>query len=133
MQEDQKNTNRMLEEMKHRFVNNASRTDKGSSRRCWVHEFDGRKINECGKFRSLNSVERLEISKRKGVCFRCISEKHLSRHCKSDVRCDKRDDEGNVCGTRHHPLLLGSFVSNISVSSGNCTGNRATSTVYSAG
>lgn len=135
-QEDQKNTNRMLEEMRLRFVNNASHTNKGSSRRCSVHEFDGHNINKCGKFRSLNSVERLEISKRKGVCFRCLSEKHLSCHCKSDIRYDKRDDEGNVCDKRHHPLLHGSFVSCISVSSGNCAGNRAMlaiSTMYSAG
>lgn len=57
MQEDQKNTNMMLEEMRLRFVNNASRTDKESSKRCWIHEFDGHDINECGKFKSLNSVE----------------------------------------------------------------------------
>lgn len=136
MQEDQKNTNRILEDMRFQFVNSASHANKRSSRRCWVHEFEGHDINECGKFRSLNSFERLEISKRKGVCFRCLNEKHLSRNCKADVHCDRRDDEGNVCGKRHHPLLHGSFVGNISVSSGNCTSNRAMlaiSTVYSAG
>ena len=76
------------------------------------------------------------MSKRKDICFRCLSERHLSRVCKSDVHCDKRNNEGNACGMRHHPLLHASFVSNVSANSGNCAGNRAmlaVSAVYSAG
>lgn len=89
MQEVQRSAYRILEEMRLWFVSNTSNTDKRSSRRCWVHEFDGHDINQCGKFRSLNSAERLEVSKKKGDCFRCLSERHLSRNCKSDGRCDR--------------------------------------------
>lgn len=136
VQEDQRSMHKTLEEMRVQFASNTISANRRTvGKRCWVHEFDGHDIHECGKFRSLSSTERLEMTKRKGECFRCLNGKHVARMCRSSLVCDAKDGEGNACGRSHHPLLHGSFTNNVvSANSGSCKGNKAMlciSTIYS--
>lgn len=130
LQEGQITTNRMLEETRTQFVGNTLNVNRKTSKRCWIHDSDGHDINECGKFRSLNSLERLEMSKKRGICFRCLGERHVSRICRSGLVCDVKDEGGNICGKNHHPLLHGSFSDdNVTANSGNCKCDKAMSSV----
>lgn len=127
VQEDQRSMYKTLEERRVQFASNTISANRRTiGRRCWMHEFDRHDINECGKFRSLSNIERLEITKRKGLCFQCLGEKHVARMCRSGLMCHMKDAVGNVCGKNHHPLLHGSFINNeVSPNSGNYTSNKA--------
>lgn len=76
VQEDQRNIHKTLEEMRVQFASNTINANRRTvSKGCWLHEFDGHDIDECGKFRYMNSIEHLEMTKRKGECFLCLSGK----------------------------------------------------------
>ena len=52
-------------------------------------------------FKSKSVPERRELVYRKGICFNCInSTRHLSKSCKSPIRCKVPG-----CGKSHHTLL----------------------------
>ena len=78
MREDQANTRKLVNELCVKMKNNNFHSNVTFVKRCWVHDFDGHHISACGKFRSMSSLERLDTVKRKGVCYRCLGEKHLS-------------------------------------------------------
>ena len=112
MKEDQINTNKILNDICDKMKFNSNVT---SVKKCWVHEFDGHHISTCGKFRSMSSSEKLEMAKRKGICYRCLGDKHLSRFCNSQELCNIKTN-GQNCNKPHHYLLHESFtipVSNI--------------------
>ena len=47
----------------------------------------GHSIYKCATFRSLNTQQRLEVVKKKGLCFRCLKADHVSSHCLSKRTC----------------------------------------------
>ena len=57
---------------------------------------DSHRIQACRKFKALPLADRLEIAKRKGLCFRCLNWGHMSKDC--DATC-------SLCGRRHHDQL----------------------------
>ena len=108
MREDQVTTRNLINEICDRMNSNTFNSNVNHLKRCWVHDFDGHYTSACGKFRSMSSPERLEIAKRKGVCYRCLGEKHLSRYCNSTETCSVKINN-QICNKPHHYLLHDSF------------------------
>ena len=55
-------------------------------------------ISRCEKFRNKSAEERNILVKDKRLCFNCLSDKHLFRQCKSNLKCRE-------CNRSHHTLL----------------------------
>ncbi|CAC5415380.1 unnamed protein product [Mytilus coruscus] len=57
-------------------------------------------LNMCCGFRAKPLSERLDLTKQKGLCFKCYEpKKHFRDKCKEDVKC-------SVCGSCDHPSAL---------------------------
>ena len=63
---------------------------------CPSCDMDSHRIQACRKFKALPLADRLEIAKRKGLCFRCLNWGHMSKDC--DATC-------SLCDRRHHDQL----------------------------
>ena len=46
-------------------------------------------ILECRKFSALNSDEKSEICRNKGLCFGCLQQGHMKRGCPQPLKCDR--------------------------------------------
>ena len=53
---------------------------------------------KCHKLVNTSFVQRFDIFRKKGLCFRCARSSHLSRDCPSKSTCGE-------CGKKHHTLL----------------------------
>ena len=57
------------------------------------------RLDKCQKFQKMNLKEKYDFVKNNRLCFCCLTEKHISKDCKSKP-CDIDN-----CGRRHHKLL----------------------------
>ena len=82
----------------------------------------------------MSSSEKLEMAKRKGICYRCLGDKHLSRFCNSQELCNIKTN-GQNCNKPHHYLLHESFTIPVSNYNAGCCHSNGTllcvSTIYS--
>ena len=51
-----------------------------STYRCWFHESNTHDTQECYSFNLLNDREKLEIARKKNLCFNCLTDQHLARN-----------------------------------------------------
>ena len=129
IKEDQINTKLLLNVLNDKInnvnLNNASFKDNVINNvnvNCWLHEFEGHHISACGRFRSMSGSERLEAAKRKGICYRCLVEKHLGKFCNSNERCTVKSN-GQICNRPHHYLLHDAFATSSNNYNVNCQTN----------
>ena len=110
MKDDQANTQIMLNDLCERMKGNSFVSNINSVKhKCWIHNFEGHHISACGRFRSMSSSEKLESAKRKGICYRCLDDQHLSKFCNSNITCSVKVN-GQNCNKPHHYLLHDSFI-----------------------
>ncbi|XP_047994410.1 uncharacterized protein LOC125232697 [Leguminivora glycinivorella] len=55
-------------------------------------------LENCKKFKVLDTSERFKVVKNKGLCVCCFSKTHKVKQCRSDCRC-------SICGCSHNTLL----------------------------
>ena len=55
-------------------------------------------VDQCAKFKCLNSTERKQVIRSAQLCYNCLSPGHFSRDCVPRARCVK-------CGQPHHTLM----------------------------
>lgn len=79
---------------------------------CWFHESYTHDTQNCHSFKALSDKEKMEMLKRKGLCFNCISGQHLAKNCTKGGTCPVMTSN-NVCNMRHHPLLHRAHVDGI--------------------
>jgi hypothetical protein len=53
---------------------------------------------ECSKFQAMSYEERVELVKRKGLCFNCLTPHHMAKDCRRQKSCKE-------CGRRHSTML----------------------------
>ncbi|XP_028391897.1 uncharacterized protein LOC114516570 [Dendronephthya gigantea] len=70
-----------------------------NKKRCIFHDIDGHNLSECKTFARKTLQEKTDWLKRAGLCFRCLTQKHLARDCKTEVNCTK-------CGSNRHLEIL---------------------------
>jgi len=68
-------------------------------KKCFLCE-EGHPLFKCKTFLSKNVEDRLKIVRDKGLCFNCLSGKHLAARCKSTWACSVPG-----CGKKHSKLL----------------------------
>lgn len=67
---------------------------------CILHTNSKHTLSERNAFRAKSIMERRQLLKENGVCFRCCGSKaHLKRDCKVDVKCSE-------CGSQFHCSAL---------------------------
>ena len=76
---------------------------------CWLCR--GRHFIEgCSAFQRLTLAERARVIVERGVCWHCLTGRHVSSRCKSEARCGiavKSATGIKVCMALHHPLTHG--------------------------
>ena len=60
-------------------------------------------LGNCDQFQDLSCTERKQLCVKNGLCFRCLQSQHISKLCRSGIRCDK-------CHKGHSTYLHGAFV-----------------------
>lgn len=67
------------------LAGNASKPTNGTSSqasyRCWFHESNTHDTQDCYHFKSLRDEDKLEMLRKKGLCYCCISGQHLAKDC----------------------------------------------------
>ena len=66
---------------------------------CLFHSCDGHKLKDCKTFARKTLQEKIEWIRKAGLCFRCLSSKHIARDCKADIKCAE-------CDSDQHSALL---------------------------
>ncbi|XP_033733157.1 uncharacterized protein LOC117322392 [Pecten maximus] len=67
---------------------------------CPIHGGSARhSLKDCRLFLAKTVLERKEVLKKNGYCFKCCEDKHLAKTCKVAVKCD-------ICGGSRHPTIL---------------------------
>ena len=73
---------------------------KGSMRKCPVCQGD-HTVSKCKVFQDMKPGERLDLAKRKGMCFNCLDySNHRAQQCRVKIACTV-----DKCGRRHASLL----------------------------
>ncbi len=70
-----------------------------TTHRCAICSKDHATTN-CIELRYLEYLQRLEMFKTKGLCFKCLEKGHVARDCEKEVQCDV-----SGCKKRHATLL----------------------------
>ena len=65
-----------------------SKTSVGSQNKCWLHSTDAHDIQDCRTFRDMSSNDKLEMIRKRGICFSCLKGFHISRNCNSSKACE---------------------------------------------
>lgn len=71
---------------------------------CWLHETDTHDTPDCYSFKLLNDRDKVEVLRKKRVCYNCMMGQHLARFCTVRDGCTVRTNN-KLCGIWHHPLL----------------------------
>ena len=77
----------------------AGRSDVNSGCSIHPHTKFPHHLSKCRTFISKDLSDRRSYLKENNLCFRCLSPDHLSRNCKSSVKCD-------TCGSNYHMTLM---------------------------
>ena len=77
----------------------AGQRDFKKSLKCYVCSEEYRVI-DCPIFSSCSIDQKIQHAKEQRLCFSCLNRGHVTRECKSKVRCD-----ANGCSRFHHQLL----------------------------
>ena len=48
---------------------------------CWLHEINTHDTPGCYSFKILNDRDKVEMLRKKGVCYNCMAVQHLARFC----------------------------------------------------
>ena len=75
------------------------------STKCFLHETNSHDIFNCNTFKNLDVVNRIDLTKKNGICFKCLKGTHLARYCHSKQVCDIMGSDNWRCDRPHHPLL----------------------------
>ena len=87
---------------------NDSRYANSMGQKCFVHESGTHTTAECFEFQKMNITDRIELLKKKGICFICLKGRHISKTCFSKKACGIMVDDQS-CHKYHHPLLHEAF------------------------
>jgi len=68
--------------------------------KCPLHEDGKHNLVDCRLFLSKSLEEKREIVKKHGVCFKCLSAKHLAKDCQASIKCGKCGNSAH-CTTFH--------------------------------
>ena len=80
---------------------------------CYVHNTSNHDFLYCNTFKNFDNVMKLDVIKRNGLCFSCLTPGHMSNICTLRKPCTVIEPTGN-CNKFHHPLLHDIFKVNIS-------------------
>ena len=80
---------------------------------CYVHNTSNHDFIFCNTFKYFDNVMKLDVIKRNGLCFSCLTPGHMSNVCTLRKPCTVIGPTGN-CNKSHHPILHDIFKVNIS-------------------
>ncbi|XP_055947057.1 uncharacterized protein LOC129980699 [Argiope bruennichi] len=66
--------------------------------KCVFCDKNNHESKECHVARNLDLSEKMNRLKKRGCCFRCLSNGHVSKLCRVQVNC-------GICGQRHHAVM----------------------------
>ncbi|XP_055943688.1 uncharacterized protein LOC129974919 [Argiope bruennichi] len=66
--------------------------------KCAFCDKNNHESKECHVARNLDLSEKMNRLKKRGCCFRCLSNGHVSKLCRVQVNC-------GICGQRHHAVM----------------------------
>ncbi|XP_055929785.1 uncharacterized protein LOC129960390 [Argiope bruennichi] len=72
--------------------------NKKSVLKCVFCDKNNHESKECHVVRNLDLNEKMNRLKKRGCCFRCLSNGHVSKLCRVQVNC-------GICGKRHHSVM----------------------------
>ncbi|XP_064120677.1 uncharacterized protein LOC135225276 [Macrobrachium nipponense] len=82
------------------------------NKNCWFHGTASHSILDCSGFQHLGNKSKYELLKSNRVCFICLRKGHVSSDCLNRELCHTKDQNNEVCGRPHHPILHSLFVQN---------------------
>ncbi|KAF8788675.1 hypothetical protein HNY73_006691 [Argiope bruennichi] len=90
----------MSEEINEDDIEKESRSagNQKSVLKCAFCDKNNHESKECHVARNLDLSEKMNRLKKRGCCFRCLSNGHVSKLCRVQVNC-------GICGQRHHAVM----------------------------